>query len=110
MPKRTGPVHVVTTTRKHKGKTYHSYLLCRSYREGHSVLECVGHGAAMLTAVRIARPTLGFRTRRLGPNGSLERNVKCDIDGRSKSEEKMRRPSNLGGPFSSVRPPLGEAG
>src|ERR1700730_11537946 len=56
----------------------------------HSVLECVGHGAAMLTAVRIARPTLGFRTRRLGPNGSLERNVKCGVDRRSKSEEKSR--------------------
>ena len=34
MPKRQGAVHVVTTTRHHKGKTYHSHLLCRSYREG----------------------------------------------------------------------------
>jgi hypothetical protein len=44
MPKRTGPVHVVTTTRHHKGKTYHSYLLCRSYREGpHVRKETVGN-------------------------------------------------------------------
>jgi hypothetical protein len=44
MAKRTGPVHVVTTTREHKGKTYHSYLLCRSYREGSRVRkETVGN-------------------------------------------------------------------
>jgi len=44
MAKRTGPVHVVTTTREHKGKTYHSYLLCRSYREGsHVRKETVGN-------------------------------------------------------------------
>jgi Transposase DDE domain len=44
MAKRTGPVHVVTTTREHKGKTYHSYLLCRSYREGPRVRkETVGN-------------------------------------------------------------------
>lgn len=44
MAKRTGPVHVVTTTRHHKGKTYHSHLLCRSYREGpHVRKETVGN-------------------------------------------------------------------
>ena len=44
MAKRTGPVHVVTTTHEHKGKTYHSYLLCRSYREGsHVRKETVGN-------------------------------------------------------------------
>src|SRR5688572_419992 len=44
MPQRTGPVHVVTTTRHHKGKTYHSHLLCRSYREGSRVRkETVGN-------------------------------------------------------------------
>jgi hypothetical protein len=44
MAKRTGPVHVVTTTRHHKGKTYHSHLLCRSYREGPRVRkETVGN-------------------------------------------------------------------
>jgi hypothetical protein len=44
MAKRDGPVHVVTTTREHKGKTYHSYLLCRSYREGQRVRkETVGN-------------------------------------------------------------------
>src|SRR3954465_13568906 len=44
MPTRRGAVHVVTTTRQHKGKTYHSHLLCRSYREGpHVRKETVGN-------------------------------------------------------------------
>jgi hypothetical protein len=44
MPKRQGAVHVVTTTRHYKGKTYHSHLLCRSYREGPRVRkETVGN-------------------------------------------------------------------
>jgi hypothetical protein len=44
MPKRAGRVHVVTTTRIHNGKTYHSYLLCRSIREGARVRkETVGN-------------------------------------------------------------------
>ena len=35
---------MVTTTRHHKGKTYHSHLLCRSYREGARVRkETVGN-------------------------------------------------------------------
>jgi len=34
MAKRTGPVHVVTTTRRYGGKVYHTHLLRRSYREG----------------------------------------------------------------------------
>src|ERR1700719_4102640 len=34
MPKRTGAAYVVTTTRQHKGRVYHSHLLRRSYREG----------------------------------------------------------------------------
>ena len=34
MPKRTGAAYVVTTTRHHKGRVYHSHLLRRSYREG----------------------------------------------------------------------------
>ncbi|HHH31855.1 MAG TPA: IS1634 family transposase [Polyangiaceae bacterium] len=33
MPRRSGPVHVVTTTRRYKGRTYHTHLLRRSYRE-----------------------------------------------------------------------------
>ena len=37
MAKRTGTAHVVTTTRKHKGKTYRTHLLRRSYREGKKV-------------------------------------------------------------------------
>ena len=37
MPKRSGAAHVVTTTRKYKGKTYRTHLLRRSYRVGKSV-------------------------------------------------------------------------
>ncbi|HKA57670.1 MAG TPA: IS1634 family transposase [Gemmatimonadales bacterium] len=44
MPKRTGAVHVVTTTRHYKGKIYQSHLLCRSYRAGaHVRKETVGN-------------------------------------------------------------------
>lgn len=44
MPTRTGAVHVVTTTRHYKSKTYHAHLLCRSYREGARVRkETVGN-------------------------------------------------------------------
>jgi transposase len=37
MPKRAGSAHVVTTTRKYKGKIYRTHLLRRSYREGKTV-------------------------------------------------------------------------
>jgi transposase len=37
MPRRTGSAHVVTTTRKYKGKVYRTHLLRRSYREGKTV-------------------------------------------------------------------------
>jgi transposase len=37
MPKRTGTAHVVTTTRKYKGKVYRTHLLRRSYRDGKTV-------------------------------------------------------------------------
>ena len=37
MPKRTGSAHVVTTTRKYKGKVYRTHLLRRSFREGQRV-------------------------------------------------------------------------
>lgn len=37
MPKRSGSAHVVTTTRKYKGKVYRTHLLRRSYREGNTV-------------------------------------------------------------------------
>src|SRR5216684_2608894 len=44
MPTRTGAVHVVTTTRHYKDKTYQAHLLCRSYREGSRVRkETVGN-------------------------------------------------------------------
>lgn len=37
MPARTGPAHVVTTTRKYKDQVYRTHLLRRSYREGRTV-------------------------------------------------------------------------
>jgi len=37
MPSRSGPVHVVTTKRHYKGKTYQTHLLRRSYRQGKTV-------------------------------------------------------------------------
>jgi transposase len=37
MPSRTGPTHVVTTSRTYKGKVYRTHLLRRSYREGGKV-------------------------------------------------------------------------
>jgi len=44
MARRGGAVHVATTTRKRKGKVYHSYLLRRSYRDGKKVKhETVGN-------------------------------------------------------------------
>lgn len=35
--RRTGAAYVVTTTRRHKGRVYHSHLLRRSYRDGQQV-------------------------------------------------------------------------
>src|SRR3989442_10714350 len=44
MPSRTGPVHVVTTTRHYKGKVYRTHLLRRSYRQDGKVRnETVGN-------------------------------------------------------------------
>ena len=44
MARRNGPVHVVTTSRRYKGKLYQSHLLRRSYREGDRVRnETVGN-------------------------------------------------------------------
>jgi transposase len=37
MAKRNGPAHVVTTTRRYRGKVYKTHLLRRSYREGGKV-------------------------------------------------------------------------
>jgi len=37
MPSRSGAAHVVTTTRKYKGRIYRTHLLRRSYREGGTV-------------------------------------------------------------------------
>jgi hypothetical protein len=44
MPSRSGPVHVVTTTRKYRGKEYRTHLLRRGYRENGKVKnETVGN-------------------------------------------------------------------
>jgi len=44
MATRNGPVHVVTTSRRYKGKLYQTHLLRRSYREGGQVRnETVGN-------------------------------------------------------------------
>ncbi len=47
MPKRSGAVHVATTTRKYKGKVYRTHLLRRSYREDgkvkHDTLGNISH-------------------------------------------------------------------
>ncbi len=44
MARRSGAIHVVTTTRKYKGKVYRSHLLRRSYRENGKVKnETVGN-------------------------------------------------------------------
>jgi hypothetical protein len=44
MPRRSGAVHVVTTTRHYKGKIYQTHLLRRSYRDGAAVRnETVGN-------------------------------------------------------------------
>ncbi len=44
MPRRSGAVHVVTTTRHYKGKVYETHLLRRSYRDGAAVRnETVGN-------------------------------------------------------------------
>src|SRR5690606_35277753 len=52
MAKRDGPVHVVTTTRKYKGKVYRTHLLRRSYRDGGKVKnETVGNLSHLPEAV-----------------------------------------------------------
>ena len=52
MPARNGPVHVATTRRVYKGKTYQTHLLRRSYREGgkvkHQTLGNISHLPAHL--------------------------------------------------------------
>src|SRR5260370_36363419 len=52
MPSRGGAVHVVTTSRQYKGRTYQSHLLRRSYREGGKVRnETVGNLSHLPTPV-----------------------------------------------------------
>ncbi len=57
MPTRSGAVHVATTKRRYKGKTYETHLLRRTYREGgqvkHQTLGNLSHlPASAIDAVR----------------------------------------------------------
>jgi transposase len=72
MPKRTGAVHVVTTTRHYKGKTYQTHLLRRSYREGGKVRnETVGN-LSHLPAHVIDLIRRALREETLIPTGEFE--------------------------------------
>ena len=84
MPSRSGAVHVAKTTRRHKGKTYTSFLLRRSFRVGsqvkHETLGNLSHLPAPLIDV-IRRSLAGetfvpaaeaFRVERSLPHGHVE--------------------------------------
>jgi len=83
MPKRNGPVHVATTTRRYKGKVYRSHLLRRTYREDGKVKhETVGNISHLppnvIEVVRAAlrgeeclSPTDGFEIIRTLPHGHV---------------------------------------
>ena len=47
MPARNGPVHVATTSRRYKDKTYHTHLLRRTFRQDgkvcHETLGNISH-------------------------------------------------------------------
>ncbi len=60
MARRAGPVHVVTTTRKYKGRVYTTHLLRRSYREDGKVKnETVGNLSHLPDhAIEVIRRTL----------------------------------------------------
>lgn len=84
MPTRSGCVHVATTTRLYKGKSYHSHLLRRSYRVGpqvkHQTLGNISHLPPELIDI-IRRSLAGekflpssdaFRIERNLPHGHVE--------------------------------------
>jgi len=57
MPSRSGRVHVATTSRQYKGKTYHTHLLRRTFRVGsqvkHETLGNISHlPAALIEIIR----------------------------------------------------------
>ena len=84
MPSRSGAVHVATTTRRYKGKTYTSHLLRRSFRVGqqvqHETLGNLSHLPDSLIDI-IRRSLAGesfvpaaeaFRVERSRPHGHVE--------------------------------------
>lgn len=83
MPSRSGPVHVATTTRTYKGRTYSSHLLRRTFREGgkvrHETLGNLSHlPAEIITLIRASlrgekflAASQRFRIRRSLPHGHV---------------------------------------
>jgi hypothetical protein len=83
MPSRSGPVHVATTTRTYKGKTYCSHLLRRSFRQGakvrHETLGNLSHLPAEIIAMiraslrgeKFIAASEGLRIRRSLPHGHV---------------------------------------
>jgi len=81
--KRAGKVHVATTRRHYKGKTYESHLLRRSYREdgkvknetvgnlSHLPIEVVDAIRAMLAGRRLVDLDTDFRIERSLPHGHV---------------------------------------
>jgi len=83
VPAREGKVHVATTRRHYKGKTYESHLLRRSYREdgrvknetvgnlSHLPVEIIDAIRAMLAGRRLADLDTDFRIERSLPHGHV---------------------------------------
>jgi transposase len=89
MPARNGGVHVATTTRTYKGKTYQSHLLRRTFRDGgkvkHETLGNISHLPEPLIEV-IRRSLKGeqflavcdsFEIRRSLPHGHVQAVLSC---------------------------------
>lgn len=83
MPRRNGPVHVATTTRRYKGKLYKTHLLRRTYREGgkvkHETLGNLSHlPPDLIDTIRdrlrgdiAPSPSAGFEILRTLPHGHV---------------------------------------
>ena len=107
MPKRTGAAYVVTTTRRYKGRVYHSHLLRRSFREGGKVrnetLGNLSHLPEPLIAM-IHRSLKGetfvpvgeaFTIRRSQPHGHVEAIHQCDGREAVTGSEELRQGGGL---------------
>ena len=89
MPARNGSIHVATTSRIYKGKTYHTHLLRRTFREGdkvkHQTLGNISHLPVSL--IDLIRRSLkgehflaaadGFEIRRSLPHGHVQAVLAC---------------------------------